>query len=56
MFYSDPIEEGTEGLVTKFDGCGLLHVVWKYKKTNKNHRELRGVCVDPEVDLFEILD
>jgi hypothetical protein len=53
MVYDTPIAPGTTGKVTKIDGVGLIHVKWKAVKGKPV--PMRGLCVDPDTDTFEIL-
>lgn len=54
MVYDHPIPPGTEGKVLKIDGVGLIHVKWKSQRGVKI--PIRGLCIDPDVDKFEIIE
>lgn len=48
MFYDDPVKPGTKGKVVRIDGIGLMHIMWE-------RRQGKGLCIDPEVDKFEVI-
>jgi hypothetical protein len=48
MFYDDPVKPGTTGKVVRIDGVGLMHIMWE-------RRQGKGLCIDPDVDQFEVI-
>jgi hypothetical protein len=53
MIYTHPVPSGTKGRVTEVDNIGLIHVKWDSNKDKP--LPMRGLCIDPDVDTFEIL-
>ena len=49
MVYSNPVAPGTTGVVTRIDGAGLIHLKWERNKGD-------GLCIDPDVDQFEVIE
>ena len=48
MVYYDPVAPGTTGKVVRVDRIGLMHIMWERRKG-------KGLCIDPEVDKFEVV-
>lgn len=53
MVYTTPVPSGSTGKVVKIDGVGLIHVKWDVQK-GKPH-PMKHMCIDPDVDTYEIL-
>ena len=53
MVYTTPVPPGTMGKITRIDGVGLMHVRWDV--TKKKPLPIKGLCVDPDLDTFEII-
>ena len=53
MVYTTPVPPKTKGKVTRVDGVGLIHVKWDVTKNKP--LPIKGLCIDPDVDTFEIM-